>query len=101
MHTTDTAGFTGSTVIDRDGERIGTATDVVFNDRDMQPRWLVVQYGTLRRRHTAVPFDRLYVTEDGEIALEPDRAAVLAAPRVGKGAPLSPEEEASLREYFR
>jgi len=100
MRPTDSASITGSDVIDRDGDRIGTATDVIFDDSDLQPRWLVVRYGTLRHHHTAVPFERLYMTETGEVALEPDRDTVLHAPRVGKGAPLTAEEESSLEAYF-
>jgi uncharacterized protein YrrD len=95
----DTGNLTGSMVVDRDGDRIGTATDVIFDDVDLEPRWLVVRYGTLRHHHTAVPFDRLYVTETGEVALEPDREAIKLAPRV-KGAPLSPDEVSSLEAYF-
>jgi hypothetical protein len=100
MRPTDTASITGSTVIDRDGDRVGTATDVIYDDVDLAPRWLVVRYGTLRHHHTAIPFDRLYMTEDGEVALEPDRATVTHAPRVGKGGPLTADEVRSLEAYF-
>jgi uncharacterized protein YrrD len=100
MRPTDSASITGSAVIDRDGDRVGTATDVIFDDLDLQPRWLVVRYGTLRHHHTAVPFDRLYMTEEGDVALEPDRDTILHAPRVGKGAPLTSDEENSLEAYF-
>ena len=100
MRPTDSGKITGSSVIDRDGAQIGTATDVIFDDVDLQPRWLVVRYGGLRHHHTAVPFDRTYVTDAGDVVAEPGREVVIHAPRVGKGAPLSPEEESSLEEYF-
>jgi uncharacterized protein YrrD len=100
MRHADSGKITGSSVIDRDGAQIGTATDVIFDDVDLQPRWLVVRYGGLRHHHTAVPFDRTYVAEDGSVVAEPGKEAVMHAPRVGKGAPLSPDEEASLVDYF-
>ncbi|HEX7094263.1 MAG TPA: PRC-barrel domain-containing protein [Acidimicrobiales bacterium] len=100
MRHTDFATITGSPVVDRDGERVGTATDVIYDDTDLRPRWVVVRYGSLRHRYTAVPFDRLYVTQDGEVATEPDKTAILQAPRV-KGAPLSREEENELARYFQ
>ena len=100
MRHSDSGKITGSAVIDRDGTQIGTATDVIFDDIDLQPRWLVVRYGSLRHHHTAVPFDRTYVTEEGSVVAEPGREVVMHAPRVGKGAPLSPDEEAQLESYF-
>ena len=54
MRHIDSGKITGSAVIDRDGAQIGTATDVIFDDVDLQPRWLVVRYGSLRHHHTAV-----------------------------------------------
>jgi uncharacterized protein YrrD len=101
MSHSDSGKITGSAVIDRDGDRVGTATDVIFDDVDLTPRWVVVRYGTVRHHHTAVPFDRMYLTDDGEVVVEPDRSAVYQAPRVGKGAPLTPDEEASLESYFQ
>jgi uncharacterized protein YrrD len=100
MRHADSGKITGSSVIDTEGAAIGTATDVIFDDVDLQPRWLVVRYGGLRHHHTAVPFDRTYVAEDGAVVAEPGREVVLHAPRVGKGAPLSPEEESELEAYF-
>jgi uncharacterized protein YrrD len=100
MRHIDSGKITGSAVIDRDGAPIGTATDVIFDDVDLQPRWLVVRYGSLRHHHTAVPFDRTYVSEDGAVVAEPGRDVVMQAPRVGKGAPLSPAEETDLESYF-
>jgi len=100
MRHTDTSSITGSTVVDRHGERVGVATDVIYDDTDLSPRWVVVRYGTLRHHHTAVPFDRLYLTESGEVALEPDKPSVMQAPRI-KGAPLTRDEEAALGSYFQ
>jgi uncharacterized protein YrrD len=100
MQHADSARITGAAVIDREGEKVGTATDIIFDDVDLQPRWVVVRYGTLRHHHTAVPFDRLYVAEGGDVVVESDRDAVMQAPRVGRGAPLSPDEESSLESYF-
>jgi hypothetical protein len=100
MRHSDSGKITGSTVVDPEGGTIGTATDVIFDDIDLQPRWLVVRYGSLRHHHTAIPYDRTYVSDDGSVVAEPGREIVMHAPRVGKGAPLSPEEEADLESYF-
>lgn len=100
MRHTDLSNITGSTVVDRDGQRVGVATDVIYDETDLSPRWVVVRYGTLRHHHTAVPFDRLYLTESGDVALEPDKAAVMQAPRI-KGAPLTRDEEAALASYYQ
>jgi uncharacterized protein YrrD len=99
MTTADTSRMTGSTVIDRDGERVGKAADVVYDDRDLQPAWLIVEYGTLRKHHTAVPFDRLYLSDAGDVVVESGRDAVRNAPRIG-GAPLLPDDEAALDTYY-
>ena len=100
MRHSETGKITGSAVIDAEGASIGTATDVIFDDVDLQPRWLVVRYGSLVHHHTAVPYERTYLSDDGSVVAEPGREVVMHAPRVGKGAPLTPEEEADLESYF-
>jgi hypothetical protein len=99
MALADTSNITGSSVIDRDGERVGKASDVIYDDRDLQPRWLVVEFGSLRKHHTAVPFDRLYMSDSGDVVVESDRDAIHHAPRIA-GAPLLPSDEVELETYF-
>lgn len=99
MSTTDRAQITGSTVIDCHGDRVGKASDVVFDDYTMEPTWVLVEYGTLVKHRTAVPFDRLYVGETGDVVLESERASVKEAPRV-HGVPLSIEESEDLQRYY-
>jgi hypothetical protein len=90
----------GATVVDRDGEKIGTVVDVVLNGSDLTPRWVVIRYGTFRGHFTAVPHDRVYRNEAGDLVVESDRSAVLQAPRIRKPSLLSVDEERSLESYF-
>jgi sporulation protein YlmC with PRC-barrel domain len=99
MSTTDRAQITGSTVIDCYGDRVGKASDVVFDDYTMEPTWVLVEYGGIMKHRTAVPYERLYVGESGDVVLESDKSSVKDAPRV-HGVPLSLEESEELRQYY-
>jgi sporulation protein YlmC with PRC-barrel domain len=95
----ENSSITGSVVVDCHGSRVGKATDVLFDDYTMQPTWVVVDYGTVLKHRTAVPYDRIYVGETGEIVLESDKDTVKEAPRV-HGAPLSTDESTALERYY-
>ncbi len=48
MTMTNDQTYVGSTVLDRQGEPIGTVKDVVFEEAAVTPTWLVVKPGLFR-----------------------------------------------------
>ena len=77
MHTT----YTGHPVIDDQGERVGTVSDVFYDDASDEPKWLVIDPGVFRKERL-VPIDGSYETEDGSIVVPFDRNWIKHAPTV-------------------
>jgi hypothetical protein len=91
--------FTGHPVVDTNMDEIGTVTDVLFDDRDMQPRWAVVKTGLMGGEHYG-PVDQAYMDEDGRVILPFDKASVKKAPKASSDHVMTPEVEQQVREYF-
>lgn len=82
--------YTGHDVIDEHGDRIGSITDVLYDDptTDMvgdpldapQPRWLVVDPGLMRAAHY-VPVANSYRSVDGAIVVPWDKEWIKSAPK--------------------
>ena len=88
----------GRTVVDRDGEKIGTF-DELYLDSEERPAWAAVTTGLFGMRQTFVPLaaaeedgDRLRVPFDGE--------QVKAAPNVDPDEQLTPEQEDELYRHY-
>lgn len=43
--------YVGFPLFSQSGEKIGVVTDVIFRPTDMQPEWVTVKPGKLRREH--------------------------------------------------
>lgn len=92
--------LTGSVVTDAHGQRIGTVTDVLFDDRTQEPRWAVVSYGLLRRHHRVLPVDEMYSADDGRVVATLEKGTVRRAPAIGAHEPLTPEIERAAQDYY-
>src|SRR5438552_18423612 len=69
MATPEIGQMAGCSVIDPDAQKVGTVKDVVYDDRTMEMRWAVVEYGHgLTHHRTLVPALMLYKAEDGNVA---------------------------------
>ena len=56
MATTDSyEGWIGRTAVDRRGDKIGTITDIYYDDATGQPEWITVKTGLLGTRSSFVP----------------------------------------------
>ena len=54
---------------------MGTISYVLYDQRDMAPRWAVVKLGTLRGQHF-VPLSDSYMDEDGRLVVPYDKSVV-------------------------
>jgi hypothetical protein len=88
----------GRTVVDRDGEKIGTLKDV-YLDEDERPHWGSVASGLFGRREALVPLTAVEPADD-ELRLPFAREHVEAAPSVEPDVQLSPEDEERLAGHF-
>jgi stress response protein YsnF len=95
----DTAlDWRGRTVVDRDGEKIGTFDELYLDAAD-RPAWAAVKTGLFGRRQTFVPLSE--AQRDGDDLRVPfEKAQVEAAPNVDPDEQLTDEEEDRLHEHY-
>lgn len=87
------------TVLDSDGEKIGTFGDVFLDRETNLPAWGGVRTGLFGRHESYVPLDR--IEEDGEDLRVPYPAQLVKdAPRIDPQVALTAAEEEKLYEHF-
>jgi len=89
----------GHPVIDPQMRRVGTVTDVLFDERQQVPRWAVVKTGVVSGEHF-VPLAASYVDEDGRLVVPHDKASIKRAPRAGRDHVMTREVNLKLRDYY-
>ncbi|WP_210481152.1 DUF2382 domain-containing protein [Naasia sp. SYSU D00948] len=89
----------GATVVDADGDKIGTVGQVFVDANDGHPSWVTVRTGLFGAKETFVPLDE--ATSEGDtLRVHYDKATVKDAPRIDTDSALSPEEEDELYRYY-
>ncbi|MEI5583052.1 MULTISPECIES: PRC and DUF2382 domain-containing protein [unclassified Agromyces] len=89
----------GSTVYDRDGDKIGKVNQVYVDDQTGRPLWASVHTGLFGTSETVVPLeDARWDGDDLRIAYDKDR--VKDAPRVETDAHISESEQDELFRYY-
>jgi stress response protein YsnF len=89
----------GGTAYDADGSKLGTVEHFFVDDRTGTPSWVAVTTGLFGTRTSLVPVQSAAL-EDGRLVLPVTKDAVRAAPAVGEGGHLSPDDEAQLRRHY-
>src|SRR3954471_225642 len=88
----------GRTVVDRDGDKIGTFDELYLDDDD-RPAWGAVTTGLFGMRQTFVPLSE--AQPDGDVLRVPfGKEMVKDAPNVDPDTQLDPEEEALLYRHY-
>src|SRR4030095_11576723 len=89
----------GSTLLDRDGTRIGTIDAIYLDDQTGQPEWALVNTGLFGIKASFVPLAQ--ATQTGEEVRVPyDKQLVKDAPRVDPDGHLSEAEEQQLWRHY-
>jgi hypothetical protein len=98
-HDIDTVlGWRGSTVVDRDGEKIGTFEELYLDQAD-RPAWGAVNTGLFGMRQTFVPLSEAQPVEQGlQVPFEKDH--VKSAPNIDPGTQLTGDEEEQLHRHY-
>jgi uncharacterized protein (TIGR02271 family) len=94
-------GWTGRTVVDQAGEKLGKVADVFLDEATGRPEWLAVHTGMFANKVSFVPLDGL-TERGGEIVVGHESKTVENAPRVEQDADgfLDAREEAELYRYY-
>jgi stress response protein YsnF len=98
-HDIDTVlGWRGATVLDRDGDKIGSLKEL-YLDQDDRPSWGAVHTGLFGLRQTFVPLADARPVDDA-IQLPYAKEHVKDAPAIEPDAQLSAEEEGRLYRHY-
>jgi hypothetical protein len=87
----------GDDLHDRAGQKIGKVTDVIYDNRTLEPRWYVVKVG-LFKGHNLVPVGSVSMS-GGQVAVPYDKELVQKAPRPEGPVPTESEQEALMAHY--
>lgn len=91
--------YEGRTVLDREGQKVGTIDSLYVDQDGGQLEWALVNTGMFGTKSSFVPL-RGAAMQQGDIRVSFDKQAVKDAPRVEAGEELSPAEERRLFEHY-
>jgi uncharacterized protein (TIGR02271 family) len=89
----------GRTLVDRDGDRIGTIDAIYLDDQTGQPEWALVTTGLFGTKASFVPLTQATPT-DQDVRVPYDKQLVKDAPRVDPDQHLSEAEERQLWRHY-
>ena len=89
----------GAEVVDADGAKVGTVTEVFLDDDTDQPKWVSVRTGWFGTNESLVPLQGAGIG-DGRIQVQYDKATIKAAPRSDDGQPLSRDDEGQVYRHY-
>ena len=92
-------GWQGRTLVDRDGDRIGTIDAIYLDDQTGQPEWALVNTGLFGTKSSFVPLAQTTQTGD-DVRVPYDKQLVKDAPRVEADQHLSEAEERQLWRHY-
>jgi PRC-barrel domain len=93
------SGLSDAPVVDTNYQPVGKVTDVLFDDREVAPRWAVVKTG-LFGGERFVPLQNAYVDEAGRLVVPFDKVSIKRAPKTRGDHVLSSEVAKELRDYY-
>jgi PRC-barrel domain/Domain of unknown function (DUF2382) len=97
----DTAlAWRGRTVLDRDGEKIGTLDDILLDARTDLPAWGGVRTGLFGRKESYIPLDVVDEADDEALRVPFAKAKVTEAPAVDPDVAMMREEEDALFGHY-
>jgi uncharacterized protein (TIGR02271 family) len=89
----------GRTMVDRDGNRIGTIDAIYLDDHTGQPEWALVDTGLFGTKSSFVPLAQATQTDEN-VRVPYDKQLVKDAPRVDPNQHLSEAEEQRLWRHY-
>jgi uncharacterized protein (TIGR02271 family) len=99
LDTSPVSDLTGRTVVDSDGDKVGTVFDVYIDNDTDQPEWLAVTTGLFGNKVSFVPIaGAAFVGDDLQIAYS--KSLVKDAPNADADGQLSPDEESALYAHY-
>src|SRR3954447_12441339 len=95
----DVLSWRGQTMVDNDGDKIGTIDEIYLDAETNEPEWAVVSTGLFGNKQSFVPLGDANASGDG-IRVPFEKATVKDAPRIDPDGRLSQEEERELYRHY-
>ena len=92
-------GWQGRTLVDGDGDRIGSIEGIYADDQSGEPEWALVKTGLFGTKSTFVPIAQASQRND-DVQVPHDKQLVKDAPRVEADQHLSEAEEQQLWRHY-
>src|SRR5215203_717926 len=89
----------GATMVDRDGDRVGTIDAIYVDDQSGQPEWALVNTGLFGTKSTFVPIAQANPSGDN-VQVPYEKQLVKDAPRMDPDGHLSEQEEQQLWRHY-
>jgi uncharacterized protein (TIGR02271 family) len=95
----DIRTWRGSTLVDRDGDKIGKVEDVYLDRSSGEPEWIAVKTGLFGSNVSFVPIHDAAAAGD-DVRVPYEKRQVKDAPNIDPDGELSPEEERRLYQHY-
>jgi hypothetical protein len=95
----DALDWEGQTVLDRDGEKIGTIEEIFLVEDTGRPEWALVKLGRIKGHTTLVPLTKAHPVDKG-VAIHVGKDVVSDAPEVKSDNELSEDQVAKLYRHY-
>jgi uncharacterized protein (TIGR02271 family) len=92
-------GWQGATMVDRDGDKVGTIESIYVDDQTGQPEWALVNTGLFGTRSTFVPIAQASPTGD-QVQVPFQKQLIKDAPNIDADSHLSEPEEQELWRHY-
>ena len=97
--TEDITRLRGATLVDRDGDKVGSIDEIYVDQHTDKPEWMAVRTGLFGTKLTFVPLAEAQQTGDG-VRVPYEKAQVKDAPNVDPDGQLSEREESALYSHY-
>jgi sporulation protein YlmC with PRC-barrel domain len=89
----------GATMVDRDGDKLGTIDAIYLDDQTGEPEWALVNTGVVGTRSTFVPIAQASASGD-QVQVPYEKQLVNDAPNMDPDGHLSEQEEQELWGHY-
>jgi sporulation protein YlmC with PRC-barrel domain len=96
----DVKTWRGMTMVDADGDKIGTIQDIYLDRQTGEPEWASVKTGLFGLKSSFVPIREAEPIGENQVRVPFQKEQVKDAPKVDADGELSPDEERRLYEYY-
>ena len=98
--TTTGLDWHGRTVVDRDGDKIGSVEEIYLDDQTGAPEWLLVKTGLFGTKSTFIPMRDAQPEGDDSVRVPFEKAQVKDAPNIDADQELSQAQEQEIYSHY-